>query len=315
MDALIKGFADYLASEFGYSKSTILAYRSDAAAFLGYVARHNPEALKARRFSPEDVLAFLRLEAEAGRRTTTLHRRLASLKVFERYLTESIEGFSPFMPSESDGVIEKIISLGKPPSQPNCLTTEEIARLWNVMLASPKRQAVRDLAFVALMLEWGFSVNLLLSLEIYNVDLKSRKLWVPSLATLGASESGWSLRYSFAPLVRYLAHGRENLSPREGETRLFISQQGRGLSRQSIWHALRRWGEEAEFEAPLTPRLLRNTAVHRLLGNGVPLKTISLALGHLNPLSTHLLVRRLKAYCEGYEVPVLPELSLDDFES
>ncbi len=308
-DETLRKFSDYLSTEFGYSNSTLIAYKGDAALFLSHVAARRPDALQNMQFTREDVLSFLRSEAQAGRRVATLNRRLASLKVFEKFLNDVLGFNVNFVPPDKDPEVAQVISSGQPSSSPNCLTTGQISRLWEVLLASRRRQAVRDLALISLMLEWGFSVNLLLSLEIYDVDLKSRTLWTP---TLGDSGAGWKLEYSFAPLARYLLRGRDDLSPHEGETHLFISQQGRGLSRQSIWHALRKWGREAKLEVVLTPRLLRNTAVYRMMKEGISPKTIGVALGHLNPLSTHLLLRRLSEYCAEYEPPKLPKLSFDD---
>ncbi len=308
-DEILHKFNDYLSAEFGYSDSTLMAYRGDVALFLDHVAARRLDALQNLQFTREDVLSFLRSEAQIGRRVATLNRRLASLKVFEKFLEDVFGVSAKFVPPDKDSEVAQILSSGRPSSAPNCLTTDQINRLWEVLLASPRRQAVRDLALISLMLEWGFSVNLLLSLEIYDVDLKSHTLWTPSLGDTGA---GWKLEYSFAPLARYLLRGRDELSPHEGETHLFISQQGRALSRQSIWHALRKWGREAKLEVILTPRLLRNTAVYRMMKNGISPKTIGMALGHLNPLSTHLLLRRLNEYCAEYEPPELPKLSFDD---
>jgi site-specific recombinase XerD len=112
--------------------------------------------------------------------------------------------------------------------------------------------------------------------------------------------------------VRYLDQGREGLSPKDGEEHIFISQQGKPLSRQSVWHSLRIWGQKAGLAVSLTPRVLRTTAARRMLAQGVPPKTIGLALGHSNPLSTTLLVRRLQTHCNDVPPAAMPPFSPPD---
>ncbi len=304
METWLPHFVDEVQRLLGYSPTTALAYASDIRRFLAYLEQQGKEVPPAS-LNADDVLGFLAYEVAEGRSRATVQRRTASLRVLERclLLTHRIE--KPFMPTEL--LLEETLSQSRAPRPTTCLRTEDLQRLWQTLLNSPKRQALRDLALVALLVEWGFPVSVLLELRLQHVDWKQQVIWVPSPS--GAMLS-WPLNRAALPLKRYLDEGREGLSPKEGETHLFISQQGKPLSRQSVWHSLRRWGQKADLETPLTPRVLRATAAHRLLARQVPLKTIGLALGHTNPLSTTLLVRRLHTYCGDTSPAELP--TLDD---
>jgi len=183
-----------------------------------------------------------------------------------------------------------------------------LQRLWKTLLASPKRQARRDLALIALIAEWGFPIGALLKTEVQHVDLHERVLWMPQvMGTL----MRWELDYSYEPLRRYVLHGRADLGAHPDVQRLFISQQGYQLSRQSVWHSLRLWGEAAGLDVMLTPRLLRITAAYRMMLAGTPPQTIGMAMGHTNPLSTSVLLRRLERQCEHIKSLELPRLPVE----
>ncbi len=302
METWLPNFVDEVQRLLGYSPTTAAAYASDIRRFLAYLEQQGKEVPPAS-LSADDVVGFLAYEVAAGRSRATVQRRMASLRVLERclLLTHRIE--TPFMPAEL--LLEETLSQSRAPRPTTCLRTEDLQRLWQTLLDSPKRQALRDLALVALLVEWGFPVSALLEIHLQHVDLERRSLWLPSPAGTMLS---WKLEGAFGPLKRYLEEGRDGLSPKEGETHLFISQQGKPLSRQSVWHSLRRWGQKAGLEVPLTPRVLRATAAHRLLAQQASPKTIGLALGHTNPLSTTLLVRRLRTACGDTPPAELPTL-------
>ncbi len=306
METWLPHFTDEVQRLLGYSPTTATAYASDIRRFLAYLAQQG-KAIPPASLSAEDVVGFLQHEAATGRSRATVQRRTASLRVLERCLLMTHRIDKPFMPAEP--LLEEALNQSRPPRLTACLQSEDLQRLWETLTASPKRQALRDLALMALLAEWGFPVRALLALRLHHVDEAQHRLWLPSLS---GTMMPWELHGSFAPLARYMAQGRAGLSPKAGETHLFISQQGKPLSRQSVWHSLRQWGQRAGLELPLTPRVLRATAAHRMLARGLPPKTIGLALGHTNPLSTSLLIRRLHTSCDKTPPAELPDLALPE---
>jgi len=307
LDQWLANFTQEIQHLLGYSPTTAKAYASDIRQFLRYVAKHRGTSVSPEAVQPEDVLGFLKAEAAAGRRRATLHRRVASLRVMERYLwlTEKIK--HTFMPAEEQML--DALQGSAASHTTGCLTAEELQRLWQTLLASPKRQARRDLALMALMVEWGFPVGTLLKLQVQHVDLQARELWTPLVS--GTLER-WTLDHAYEPLWRYVMHGRADLGVTGQTHSLFVSQQNRGLSRQSVWHALRAWGKEAELHKVLNPRLLRTTAAYRMMLRGIPAQTIGMAMGHSNPLSTTVLLHRLEQQCGHIETLDLPRVPSED---
>ena len=67
------------------------------------------------------------------------------------------------------------------------------------------------------------------------------------------------------------------------------------MTRQSVWHMLRKWGQQAKLKTEVSPRAIRHTAVNRMLADGRTTTEIMNLLGHRNRHSTEALIRRLKA--------------------
>jgi len=307
LEQWLQDFTQEMQRLLSYSPTTAKAYASDVRRFLDSLKEHHGEPISPEDVVSDDVLNFLEDEVAAGRRRATVQRRVASLRVLERYLLLAERITRPFMPSDEQ--IMAAVQASAPSRTTGCLTTEDLQRLWQTLLASPKRQARRDLALVALMVEWGFPIGMLLKAQVQHVDLQDHVLWMPQ--TIGTL-TRWELDYAYEPLRRYVLQGRADLGANADEQHLFISQQGRALSRQSVWHSLRLWGEEAGLDVILTPRLLRTTAAWRLKMNGIPAQTIGMAMGHSNPLSTTVLLRRLEQYCESVRPLELPRLRPED---
>ena len=307
MEKWLQEFTQEMQRLLSYSPTTAKAYASDVRRFLNYLQAQRGAPVAPENVSAEDVLDFLKAEAAVGRRRATVHRRVASLRVLERYLLLTERISQPFMPSDEQ--IMSIVQASTPSRTTGCLTTEALQRLWSALLASPKRQARRDLALIALIAEWGFPIGALLKAEVQHVDLYDRVLWMPQVV---GTLMRWELDYSYEPLRRYMLHGRADLGAHPGVQRLFISQQGQRLSRQSVWHSLRLWGEAAGLDVMLTPRLLRTTAAYRMMLAGMPPQTIGMAMGHSNPLSTSVLLRRLERQCEHVKNLELPRLPAED---
>lgn len=304
MSTLLSDFTQEIQHLLGYSKTTADAYAGDIRRFLQYLRQAKGAEASLDAAQSDDVLAFLRSEIASGRRKATVHRRVAALRVLERYLRLSGRREAPFMPDEAQ--IAGVLSDSAPSRVTGCLTTEDLLRLWQTLLASPKRQARRDLALMALMVEWGFPVGVLLNAQVSEADLKGRALWVPQMT---GTLKRWPLEHAYEPLAHYLTRGRPDLSPKENVHYLFISQQGRPLSRQSTWHSLRVWGQEAGLETPLTPRVLRATAALRMMLLETPPWVIGEAMGHTNPLSTTVLLARLKQQCGHITSLTLPRVT------
>ncbi len=300
MESYFQAFEQSLKQAGTYNSGTITSYLGDLRKGLQMMTQILGRDVTLEDLSPALILSMVQQELAAGRKRSTIQRRIASWRAFERFLrAQGLKG--AFIPSKEE--LSQLWDEAEAPAHTTCLTAEQLKRLWDTLLRSDQRRAVRDLALIALFAEWGFPSQLIISLRVEDVDLDQRMIYIPR-PVVGVDE--FPLGAAYGPLRRYLTQGRQEFDPKPGETTLFISQLGRGLSRQGVWQLVQGWGREAGLAVRLTPRVLRNTAVLRMVRQDYPLERIQVALGHANAISTAILVRRIQRLCAEMPTPVLP---------
>ncbi len=303
MEEYMRMFIQALEDSGAYREGTLVSYWGDLRKGLMLMTQAAGKAITLEDLSPDLLLDMVRAEIRAGRKRSTIQRRVASWRAFDRFLLTQGYRSSSFMPSRE--ALAPLWQEAQAPTHAACLTTEQLQQLWQTLLQSPQRRAVRDLALIALFVEWGFPSQTIIQLRVEHVDLERRVLYVPQ-PVVRLEE--FPLEASYIPLRRYLEQGRPEFDPKPGENALFVSQLGRGLSRQGVWQLTQGWGEAAGLPLRVTPRVLRNTAVLRMIRQGVPLERIQSALGHANPISTSVLVRRVERLCGQLPTPVIPQI-------
>ncbi|MBW8012225.1 MAG: tyrosine-type recombinase/integrase [Chloroflexi bacterium] len=292
MGLSVEAFISNLRTEAGYSSHTLQAYASDLNRFIEYLHSelgHSPGSVD---FNPKHVTGFINSERRGGLQESTLYRRRASIRRFVKYLYEG--GFI-----EKEQFIEQNKGLNANQNltltslQPAILTEKDTKTVLEEIGSANSPRASRDFAIIILLLETGISIGALVELNVSDLNLRKKIVRV----SFGDSNEGtWiQIEQSHDPLRHYLLEGRPNLTDSLSEPALFASQMGGRMSRQGVWQGLRNWGEKAGLEQRLSPRLLRHTAVKRMISNGLTITEIQHLLGHRNPLSTRALLRRLKA--------------------
>lgn len=303
MEEHIQAFIQSLVDSGAYSEGTLASYLGDLRQGWQTMTQVKGGPVTLEDLSPDLVLAMLRAEIEAGRKRSTIQRRVASWRAFDRFLQQQGRRTTSFMPPRR--ALSVLWQEAAAPDHAACLSTDQLQQLWTTLLQSARRRAIRDLALIALFAEWGFPSQTVIQLRVEHVDLERRVLYLPQ-PVMRLEE--FPLDASYEPLRRYLKRGRPEFDPKPGESALFISQLGRGLSRQGIWQLIQGWGAAAGLSVKVTPRVLRNTAVLRMIRKGEPLDRIQMALGHANPISTSVLLRRMDRLCRDVSMPVIPRL-------
>lgn len=291
MGLSVEAFISNLGTSAGYSSHTLQAYASDLHRFMIFLDSdlgHKPDLLD---INPKHVSDFIKSERRGGLRESTLYRRRASIRRYVKFLLEG--GLI-----ERELFVEQSLSLPETLNsssnslKPSILTEEDIMRLREEIRSASNPRSYRDFAILNMLLETGISIAAMVRLELSDLNLRKNQI---RLTIDEASDGTWcQIKDSLTPLHRYLVEGRPNLTDSLTETALFTSQMGGRMSRQGVWQVLRNWGEKAGLKQTLSPRLLRHTAVVRMVSNGLTISEIQRLIGHHNPLSTRALLRRLK---------------------
>jgi integrase/recombinase XerD len=290
LEADINAFLTSLENKLAYSDSTRVAYQNDLRIFQNYLEHLLNRKPTLADFNRERVVEFLEAETRGGRRHNTLLRRRATLQRFEKFLLDTGACSESRLGKLLVKDFQPNLSKSKIKEQPVFLSEEELNRLILLLENNTKPLARRDHAIFSLLLETGLSTSSLTAVDLTDLDLQEESIRIRAVSQMNC----WLPMGEAAEWVdKYLKYGRPELNPSPEEPALFISQNGVRMSRQSIWQIFRQWGKTAGIKEALSPRILRHTAVTKMVQAGRPLGEIQALLGHTNSLSTYALLHRL----------------------
>ncbi|HFT7668195.1 TPA: tyrosine-type DNA invertase [Serratia marcescens] len=157
------------------------------------------------------------------------------------------------------------------------LTGEEVNSLLKAMARD--RVSIRDYCMITMAFLHGLRVSELTALRLTDYDPLSKKIHIARLKG-GMSTSHPLLPEENIMLQAWLAERQQFAG--NHQPWLFLSQQGKRLSRQRFYQLLRRYGERANLPLPLHPHMLRHACGYNLAERGNDTRLIQDYLGHRN---------------------------------
>ncbi|WP_071592980.1 tyrosine-type DNA invertase [Serratia sp. S4] len=137
----------------------------------------------------------------------------------------------------------------------------------------------RDYCMVSMAFVHGLRVSELTALKVTDYDPLSKKIYIRRLKG-GLSTSQPLLPEENIILQHWLAE-RESY-PGHNLPWLFLSRQGKQLSRQRFYQLLRGYGQQASLPLPIYPHMLRHACGYNLAERGNDTRLIQDYLGHRN---------------------------------
>ena len=289
MESTIHVFLSYLRVERGLAQNTILAYGRDLRRFAEFLRKRQKRRME--DVTREDVIDFL----------SHLYQEKLDSRSVARFLV-SIRGLYKFAMMEEMVHTDPTENLESPKirsSLPTYLRVEEIDKL----LAAPNLATpigLRDRAMLEVLYSTGLRVSELLNLRISDIDIR-----VGCVRCIGKGDKERLVpigRKAIEAVEQYLAHGRPLFarpsSPPPHHQVLFLTRNGKRLSRVSIWKILHDYGMRLGLRGRLTPHKLRHSFATHLLERGADLRSVQLMLGHADisttQIYTHVVEERLK---------------------
>lgn len=273
-------FLRWLAVEKGRSANTLVAYRSDLSRYVGFLASIGTDV---GRSTGDDIDVFVGELARGQAATSTLARRIASIRMFHAWLvSEEVRSDDPAITSEGVRV---------PSGVPRPLSMEELASLLDGGSAADP-VSIRDRALLEVLYATGARVSEVCGLNLSDVDGQGRLLRL-----FGKGSKERVVPYGAAAarsLGEYLAPGGRASLMRGPETSrvdrdaLFISERGKRLSRQKVWTIVRDAGRRARIEREISPHVLRHSCATHMLENGADLRIVQEMLGHASISTTQI---------------------------
>lgn len=280
-------FQEYLTVELGLAKNTQLAYMRDLRLLMKSLQLKADEELL--QVSRQQLIAYLVRLKQEGRTSSTVARKLASIKAFYRFLTA--ERYIRRNPAEVLEAASRGLHL------PKVLSVQEVERL----LDEPNLGTLdgyRDKTMLELLYATGMRVSELVNVPLKNVDMKMQYVIVMGK---GSKERMLPLgRTALHYLEHYLSVVRPQLlhGKPDAAAELFVTGWGGPMTRERFYEIIVAYGKSAGISKRVTPHMLRHSFATHLLNNGTDLRIVQELLGHADisttQIYTHLDVERLR---------------------
>jgi len=282
-------FGAYLTEVRALSPNTVVAYCKDVRQFAAWVRSKTGHDPGAAEIDHTLIRAFLGALRQRGYASSTVARKLGSLRSFFGYLVR--DGVLPEDPSVL------LRSPKSPQRLPTYLTEDEMASALGSAPAGDFLQR-RDLAIVELLYSTGIRLSELVGMDVDDLSLSERTIRV-----LGKGRKERIVpcgSHALGAVERYLADRAEVVGRcgQPDQEALWINRQGGRLSGRTVQRNVRRFLGGVTERTRISPHTLRHTFATHMLDHGADLRAVQELLGHeslsTTQIYTHLTTDRLK---------------------
>lgn len=274
-------YLEYLKYQKNYSDETIHSYSIDIEEFLDYI---NSECINICEVGYDAVKAWLINLDEKKNKSTTISRKISSLRGFYKYLINNkVIDSNPF----------SLVSLPKKERHlPRFFYYNELEEMFQV----PKLNTAlgqRDRLLLEMLYATGVRVSELVNIKVSDINGEEIKV-------LGKGNKERIVEfgdYAESILELYLNEGYKSLNVKKSEY-LFLNNRGGKLTTRGVRYILDNIINKTTIDKKISPHMLRHTFATHLLNEGCDLLTVQELLGHesltATSIYTHITNDRLK---------------------
>lgn len=274
-------YLEYLKYQKNYSDETIHSYSIDIEEFLDYI---NSECINICEVGYDAVKAWLIHLDEKKNKSTTVSRKISSLRGFYKYLINNkVMNSNPF----------SLVSLPKKERHlPRFFYYNELEEMFQV----PKLNTAlgqRDRLLLEMLYATGVRVSELVNIKVSDINGEEIKV-------LGKGNKERIVEfgdYAESILELYLNEGYKSLNVKKSEY-LFLNNRGGKLTTRGVRYILDNIINKTTIDKKISPHMLRHTFATHLLNEGCDLLTVQELLGHesltATSIYTHITNDRLK---------------------
>ena len=286
---MLTEFIRYLSAERRYSPLTVRNYKHDVEQFLAWLdcdeSRFDP-----RSVTTEQIREWIIFRTEEGKLSAgSMNREVASLRAFFRWLHRT-------------GAVEKdifrMISTLKTSRRLPAFVPE--SRMTTIVSEcgpdSEDFQTERNSLIILMFYACGLRLA-----ELVGIDRSDFSADYTSLRVRGKGDKERIVPVvapAAAKIARYLTLLREQNICESDINFLFLTSEGKQISRSEIYRIVRHILHEAGVQGKSSPHVLRHTFATHLLGSGVDMRIIQELLGHnslgATQVYTHNSIEQLK---------------------
>ena len=269
----------------GLSEHTLAAYRRDLEATERWLAQTGTPLSGA---AASQLASYLSHRFDAGFNPRSTARWLSAVRGYFRHLLrENLLDQAPSVHLQHP-------RLGRP--LPKSISAAQVEAL----LAAPDTNTalgVRDRAMLEMLYSSGLRITELITLKLTQINRRQGLMRIEGkggkerLVPLGEVAQHW--------LEQFLGEARAELIGDASVSVVFPSRRGRQMTRQTFWHAVKRYSVIAGIHYEVSPHTLRHAFATHLVDNGADLRAVQMMLGHSDlsttQIYTHIAQQRLKS--------------------
>ena len=272
---LIESCLDYLHLERNYSERTIFSYQTDLREFEGYLKETEAE-LDWKKVHADHVRNWMVHLMEAGRASTSVNRKLSSLRSFYRFLLRRKEIMVNPMP--------KVVGPKKKKPLPFFVREKDMNRLLDETFFEEGFEGCRDRMILEMFYATGMRLSELIGLNDADVDFSAKLIKV----------TGKRNKQRLIPFGRELEEDlglyikmRNEAFP-GGTEAFFVLKNGRRMYPMGIYRLVRRNLSKVVSLKKRSPHVLRHTFATAMLNDNAELRSVKELLGHESLVTTEV---------------------------
>ncbi len=277
MEKVLRHFSGYLSAERGCSVKTVEAYCSDLRDFIVYLRNNGISSFSS--VSRDHIIDYLGEVKSRSMESTTLARRLVSVKVLFRYLFQEHLVSADVTDVMSSPKLWRLL--------PDFLTPAEVDALMKAFPENAKDPLIiRNHAILELLYSSGLRVTECATLRFGAIRFDEGLIRVLGK---GSKERLVPIGHFAVDAIRnYLENARPYLLKEGDSPYLFLSCNGKVLERERIWQVVKEAAVIAGIQKKIHPHTLRHSFASHLLENGADLRVIQEMLGHADISTTQI---------------------------
>jgi len=257
------------------SPLTLDAYERDVGRYLSFLLAQNVSSLD--NISQMHIREYIRSLNALGLSPSSIARSISSIKTYHKYLSaENLVKKNPTLVLSSPKIPRKL---------PNVLSVVDVEAI--IEAIEPDSQfGIRDRTIIEILYSCGLRVSEICDLKIANLFLDDDLIRVMGkgskerLIPIGGKAN--------QDLNKYLKHSRPILSRKTDSSEVFLSRNGKPLTRAMINKILKKWQKVAGIKKHVSPHTLRHSFATHLLEGGADLRFVQALLGHTDISTTQI---------------------------
>ena len=269
---LINEYLEYLEKIKGYSKYTIISYKTDIQKYFDYINKNN--------FKYYDIEKYIQNLSKNKYAKTTINRKIVSISTFFKWCKNN--------KNLNLKDIKRIKNMKTEKKLPTILTSNYINKLLDTIPTSSTKE-VRDRSIIELLYSSGLRVSELSNIKIN--DLKDNK----SIKVLGKGKKIRILPMTdtaYNLIQLWITTHRNEYKNKYSDNYIFLGVRGKKISEREIQRIV-------NLRLGTFPHSIRHTFATHLLDGGADLRVVQEMLGHTDPsttqIYTHVSKKQLKS--------------------